>query len=171
MKKKTKSATGLAFGVLNKPVVIGDKDKFVPNFLPKMVLGKTITIEKATATFIASGVFWNFESSDRFDVDASLIDCDAALTANFGFSFSYERSKDEKTYTLFVNGVHIATLYHSHNDNDALQMRIEDFAPFEIKTSQNAKMMSLGKEGNRVVEKTKDGIATYRREDYGSDYE
>jgi hypothetical protein len=70
---------------------------------------------------------------------------------------------------LFVTGVHIATLHHSHDDNDALQMRIEDFEPFEIKTAQNPQMLSIGSEGSRVVEKTKNGVVTYRREDYGSD--
>lgn len=174
-KKKTqKNTPGIAFGVFNKPAVVENKPAvaqkkagFIANILPKMEFGKIISINKSTATFIASGVFWSFESTDRFDIDASLIDCDAALTSNFGISFSYSRSKDEKTYELFVSGIHIVTLHHSHNDNDPLQMRIEEFEEFEIKTSANAQMMSLGSEGNRIVEKTKNGVVTYRREDYG----
>ena len=129
--------------------------------IKKIGIAETFKIEKTTVIFILAGIFWTYESTDRFDIDDTLIDCDAVLTQNFGFSFSYERSEDEMVYDIFIENIHVATL--NLLKDGALELNVEDFEPFEIKTSKNAKMLSLGESGKRFVEKCTNGVVTYTR--------
>ena len=177
-KKKTqKSTPDISFGVLNKPAVVekkpavsgaGAKNKFVPNLMPKFEKGKIVTFDRTTAAFLVAGIFWHFEAEYRIGVEETLQVIDFANAENFGFSFGYEKSKDERTYSLFVNGVHVASVYHSHDDEDALQMRIEEFESFELQTVESPDLQTLGDDGRLSLAKfNNDGSVNRYREFLG----
>ena len=139
-------------------------EKFSPNLMPTFNKGEKVVFNKTTAAFLVAGIFWHFESENRTGIDETLQVIDFANAENFGFSFGYEKSEDEKTYKLFVNKIHFATIFHSQDDNDAIQMRIEEFSSFEIQTKDKPDLETLGDNGRlSFIKYSDDGkIASYR---------